>query len=206
MSPLRLRLAVRLLAASTLAAACAKPLPPGAAPSSSIATVAPVPAAPEPAERYSVYDLGSTWRDQTGARRPLASLAGRPRVVAMVYTSCAATCPLTVNEMKRIEAAVRGVDFVLVTLDPERDDPARLAAYARAHGLDAARWTLLSGAEDDVRELAAALGVRYRRISPDELAHSNALTVLDATGAVVDQQAGLGTTAETLEAVHALLR
>ena len=43
------------------------------------------------------------------------------------------------------------------------DTPERLKAYAEDHGLDPAHWTLYHGDEKAVRELAAALGVRYRR-------------------------------------------
>jgi protein SCO1/2 len=155
---------------------------------------------------YSILDLGSAWRDQTGASRPLESLAGRPQVLAMVYTHCASTCPLAVAEMKRIEAATDArIGLVLVSLDPARDSVESLAEYARTHGLDAARWTLLTGADDDVRDLAASLGVRYRRVSPQELAHSNTLTLLDAGGRVVHQQQGLGERDETVSAARALL-
>ncbi len=156
---------------------------------------------------WSVLDLGSTWRDQTGAARPLASLAGRPRLVAMIYTHCSSTCPIAVDEMKLIAAATdASVGLVLVSLDPARDSVASLAEYARAHGLAPARWTLLTGADDDVRDLAASLGVRYRRVSPEELAHSNTLTLLDAAGRVVHQQQGLGEREETIAAARALLR
>ena len=163
-------------------------------------------ATPTPAQdRFSVYDLGSTWRDQRGAARTLASLRGRPRAVAMVYTHCTSSCPLVIGELRRVAAESRA-GVVLVSLDPERDTPARLAAYAAEHGLDASRWTLLSGSDDDVRDLAAALGVRYRRTSPDELAHSNAITLLDASGAVAHQQLTLAGTAETISVARRLAR
>ena len=112
----------------------------------------------------------------------------------MVYTSCEATCPLIVADLKRIEASIpaerRGdVGFVLVSLDPERDTPGRLAAWAAATELDPTRWTLLAGTDDAVRELAATLDVRYQRQPDGELAHTNGLTVLDPTGAVARARA-----------------
>jgi len=169
------------LAAALLAAACgsrreeARPI-----------VSAPSPTASDAA--YSVYDLGSRWRDQTGNEVTLASLRGTPRVVAMIYTHCSATCPMIVDAMKRLEARAPGdAGFVLVSLDPDRDSADRLAAYAREHGLSA-RWTLLTGTDDAVRDLAAALGTKYRRLSATELAHTNTITVLDASGSVVAQQ------------------
>jgi protein SCO1 len=176
-------------------------------------------AAAEPAaesgEGYSLYDLPSTWRDQRGAAVRLPSLAGTVRVVAMVYTSCHATCPLIVGELKRIEASLpadrRGdVGFVLVSLDPARDTPGRLAEWAARTELDPARWTLLAGDGGAVREVAAALGVRYQPQAGGEggaeLAHTNVITVLDAAGAVAHQQVGLGEAAGTAAAVRRLLR
>jgi protein SCO1 len=156
-------------------------------------------------DRYSIYDLDARWRDQNGNHRQLSSLRGRPQVIAMIYTHCTTTCPFTVAEMKRIEReSPHDAGFVLVSLDPARDDPARLAEFARERGLDSSRWTLLDGTDDDVRELATALAVRYRRLSPDKLAHSNALTLLDADGAILYQHAGLDAAEDVVHALDAL--
>ncbi|HEU4629926.1 MAG TPA: SCO family protein [Gemmatimonadaceae bacterium] len=168
------------------------------------------PVADVAADRGSLHDLGLRFRDATGAERELASVGGPVRVVAMVYTSCAHTCPLVVAEMKRLEAALPAaeharVGFVLVSLDPARDGPAQLAAFAAHAALDPARWTLLTGGEDDVLTLAAALGVRYRAGADGEIAHSNLLTVLDARGRIAHQQQGLGDGAATRAAVERLL-
>ena len=158
-------------------------------------------------ERYSVYDLDRDWRNQRGESVRLASLRGRPRVIAMIYTHCSTTCPFTVAEMKRIEReSPVNAGFVLVSLDPARDDPARLAMFASERGLDAERWTLLEGPDDAVRELANVLGVQYRRLSPEELAHSNALTLVDADGVVIYQHAGLDASAEVMTALAATRR
>lgn len=196
-----LRGAARALATATLLAFAA------CAPSASAARTHAANPAANQGEGYSVYDLDARWRDQGGHARQLASLRGRPQVVAMIYTHCSTTCPFTVAEMKRIEReSPRDVGFVLVSLDPARDDPARLAMFASERGLDASRWTLLDGTDDSVRELATVLGVRYRRVSPEELAHSNALTLLDADGAVAYQHAGLDAAEEVVEALGALQR
>jgi protein SCO1/2 len=142
------------------------------------------------AESFSVYDLPGGWRDQSGAERSLATLRGTPVLLAMVYTHCTATCPLAVSELKRIAASDATTRFVLVSLDPARDDPAQLAAFARGLELDPARWTLLTGSDGDVRELAATLGVRYRQVTPQDLSHSNLITLLDRDGRIVRQSSG----------------
>lgn len=169
-------------------------------------------AADDAADRVSVDDLAATWRDQAGRQTTLAALRAPVRVMALVYTSCRTTCPLVVADLKKIEASIPAgrradVRFVLVSLDPERDTPGRLAEWAASTRLDAARWTLLNGSDDAVRELAATLDVRYQRQAGGEVAHTNAITVLGADGAVAHQQLGLGDPAdETVAAVGRLLR
>jgi protein SCO1/2 len=153
-----------------------------------------------------LYDLGSRWTSQHGDSIVLGDLAGKPRVVALVYTSCHGTCPLIVGEMKRIESSIPAgragdVGFVLVSLDPARDTPGRLEQWATDNHLDQSRWTLLNGSDGAVRELAATLGVRYQ-VQPDgEVAHANVITVLDAAGLVVHQQVTLGDGAAVTSAI-----
>lgn len=151
--------------------------------------------ADEPAG-FSIYHAGSVWTDQHGQERSIGSLEGRVQVVGMVYTNCAFACPRMVVDMKRIEAElgpelVDRVGFVLVSIDPERDTPERLGEFATGSRLDPDRWTLLHGDDGDILELAALLGVHYRRMADGEFVHSNLLTVLDGEGQVVHRQLGL---------------
>ena len=212
-STLRLRFAPLLLPALLLAGACRPSV--DAAEAAGTAAVhghgAPAAGASAPvataADAGSVYDLGGSWRDQDGHATSLGALAGRPRVVAMIYTQCTHTCPLILGDLKRLEQALapqerEGVGFVLVTLDPEHDTPQALAGFAQRSHLDPARWTLLTATPADVRQLAAVLGVRYRAGQAGEIAHSNAITVLDAGGAVAYQQRGVG---DGIEPVHRAL-
>ncbi len=151
----------------------------------------------------SIYHLESEWTDASGATRPLgASLGGRIQVVALVYTSCAFACPAVVGDMKRIAAAVGGTGFTLVSIDPARDTPERLRVFAEGSRLDAGRWTLLTAGDDELLELAAVLGVRYRRISETDFMHSNVLTVLDEDGRIVHRQIGLGRVETTIAAIR----
>jgi protein SCO1 len=160
---------------------------------------------------HSIYHLDSEWWDQAGDVRQLASLAGRVQVVAMVYTHCAHTCPRILMDMKHIEASLEqdgleGFGFVLVSVDPERDTPGRLRAFAESTRLHADRWTLVSGSDDAVLELAMMLGVRIRRESATDFSHSNAMLVLDAGGEIVYRQDRLGADlGPMLDAVRASL-
>jgi protein SCO1/2 len=114
----------------------------------------------------------------------------------MFFASCQFTCPLTVSDMRRIEAALpqnirTNTGFLLVSFDSERDTPAALKAYRAKCELSRQNWTLLRGDPDDVRELAALLGVIYRKDAKGDFAHSNLIIVLNAEGEIVYQQPGL---------------
>jgi protein SCO1/2 len=117
-------------------------------------------------------------------------------VVVLFFTHCEYACPVLVRDLKRIEAALpeamrSSVDFLLISLDSERDTPAVLAEYRASHRLGLDHWTLLTGTGDDVRELAALLGVNYRKDVRGQYSHSNLITVLNARGEVIHQQTGL---------------
>ncbi len=145
----------------------------------------------------SIYQLDSSWTDQAGRPTRLADLRGHPVVMAMVFTHCRYACPRMVGQMKRVEASLRAAErakvrFVLVSLDPARDTPPVLAAFARRSKLDLARWTLLRGDAGAVRELSVALGVRYKYGESGDIAHANLLTVTDADGTITHQLEGLG--------------
>ena len=161
------------------------------------AGVAPAPM-PTHGDGFSLYHLSSRWTDQDGTARDLASLRGRTRLIALVYTNCGYACPRTVANMKRIETAIPDAGFVLVSIDPERDTEGRLKEFMTGSRLDPARYTLLRGSDADLLELAAALGVRYRKVENGEFVHSNVITVLDAEGNIVHRQEGFDAVDETI--------
>jgi protein SCO1 len=146
----------------------------------------------------SIYNVESTWLNQAAKPMRLSALAGKVQVVAMVYTSCQYACPRIVSDMKSIEAALPGaakglVGFVLASIDPERDVPAKLHQFSKDNAFDPRVWNVLTGSASDVRELAALLGVRYKDIGGGDFSHSNVITILNKQGEIAHQQVGLGT-------------
>jgi protein SCO1/2 len=144
----------------------------------------------------SLYQLDSAWTNDTGAAIKLASLGGRPQVVAMFFANCTYACPLLVYQMQQIEAALpealrEKVGFTLISFDTERDTPTVLHNYRLGRALANERWTLLRGSPDGVQELAALLNVKFKKDSQGQFLHSNALTLLNAEGEIVSQQLGL---------------
>lgn len=144
----------------------------------------------------SIYQLSSVWKNQDGHNLILKSFRGKPVILTMFYSSCTYACPLLVNDMQRIEKSLpanknNNYRFVLVSIDPERDTPAKLKAYAQDHNLDLSRWTLLSGKNDDVMELAALIGFKYKKDDNGNFSHSNVITLLNEKGEILHQQTGL---------------
>lgn len=147
-------------------------------------------------EVISLFDLEATWRNQRNEVVVWSQLAGRPMVVCMFFSHCGYACPRITADMQAI-AEQLGVEtanhirFVMASFDAERDTPDMLATFAEAKGIDPA-WSLLHGDEGTVRELAAALGIRYRREPDGNIAHANLIVLLDGQGRVVYRHEGLG--------------
>jgi protein SCO1/2 len=144
----------------------------------------------------SLYQLDSTWTNDTGAAVTLASLRGRPQIVAMFFARCTYACPLLVFQMKQIEASLPEslrdhVGFTLVSFDTERDTPEVLRTYRKAQALDGQHWKLLCGSPDAVQDLGALLNVKFKKDAQGQFQHSNVITLLNAAGELVCQQLGL---------------
>jgi protein SCO1 len=152
----------------------------------------------------SIFRITSDWYDAHGRNLQLRDVGGRPMLLALVYTHCGTACPRIVQDMKRVEAALPDLDFVLVSIDPERDTPGHMKEFATGSRLDPKRWTLLSGADADLLVLATALGVRYRPVATGEFVHSNVITALAPDGTILFRQDGLGRADETIRRLEAL--
>jgi protein SCO1 len=96
------------------------------------------PAPPFHATEVSGIDYGRGLRipDSEGVPRSLEDFRGQVLVVFFGFASCPDVCPTTLARLKMVRQAM-GADadkltVALVTVDPERDDAARLGAYARS--------------------------------------------------------------------------
>lgn len=149
-----------------------------------------------PVTDTSLYLLESRWISDVQTDIRLEVLRGRPQIVAMFFTQCEYACPILVNELRRLESALPvalkdQVDFLLVSFDTERDNALTLAKFRQTQHLGNTHWTLLTGQPDDVRELAALLGVNYQKDGRGQFSHSNLITVLNREGEVAHQFGGL---------------
>lgn len=141
----------------------------------------------------SLYQLDVTMTDQNGKPRTWDDFRGEPVIVSMIYSTCTTACPLIVNEIKQIlkQAGTESLPVLLVSMDPERDNPAALLEMKKSHTLGD-NWTLVQPGSDDVAEVAAALGVRYRQLPTKDFNHSQVISLLDTSGTIKARAEGLG--------------
>ncbi|MBO9718270.1 MAG: SCO family protein [Pseudoxanthomonas sp.] len=161
------------------------------------AFAAGVSASPAAVPTDSVYQLPVRLTDQAGRNWSWNERRGKPQVVAMFYTSCQYICPLIVDSGKAVERGLSPdqrdrLGILLISMDPDRDSPAKLMSVVKERGLDTRHWTLASPPPDQVRSVANVLGVRYRKLDDGEFNHTSALILLDADGRVLARTEQVG--------------
>lgn len=79
-------------------------------------------------------------------------LEGRVSVLDFIFTDCPLICPLMTHQMSRVARALEGtaVQFVSISVDPERDTPEVLRQYADRYGADGRRWLFLTGPREAI--------------------------------------------------------
>ena len=136
------------------------------------------------------FDL--TERRQAPLR--LDDLRGKVWVADFMYTSCVEICPLQSAEMARLQTAFADhadLRLVSISVDPERDTPAVLSAYADKFQADPERWLFATGEPDAVARLAQE-GFRLSAasyVAGDEgqdytFIHSNRFVLVDRQGRI----------------------
>jgi protein SCO1 len=90
--------------------------------------------------------------------RPFNSkiLRGKVWVADFIYTTCPGPCPRMTSQMREVQDAVikmADVKLVSFTVDPARDTPEALAAYAKTHGASTEDWYFLTGPESTLQTL-----------------------------------------------------
>lgn len=79
-------------------------------------------------------------------------------VIGYIYTNCPSICPLTTNNMNKIQQdvkkdGIKNVDFVSLSFDPDADTPEVLKKYADVRNLDLSNWEFLTGKKSVIDSL-----------------------------------------------------
>jgi protein SCO1/2 len=102
--------------------------------------------------------------DQDGQRQRLVSdvMGDKIIVASFVYTNCTTICPVVSSLFSQVQDKLGGllgdqVRLVSLSVDPQRDTPARLKSYAESHGARPG-WVWLTGQQPDVTAALKGFG------------------------------------------------
>jgi len=172
---LRKRAAPLLLSLLMACLAAASPASAGAAPALKAGVFEPPRAAPE-------FSL----RGSDGAELTLARYRGKVVLMSFGYTHCAAVCPVTLATLaearKSLGNAADAVQVIFVTVDPERDDAARMKTYMAAFD---ASFVGATGTPDALAAMRRSYGVTARKQGTSNgyvMDHSSSIYLIDRTG------------------------
>lgn len=140
------------------------------------AALAPCPAAAQPEpdsaarqRRSREWFSDTPLTDQDGRSHRfyselLAPAAPRVVLVHALFTGCSSACPLIVQKLMALLAALpaaaqRELWLLSLSIDPLNDTPAVLKAFAARHGADAPQWRFLTGSPAQVEQVGRRLGL-----------------------------------------------
>jgi protein SCO1 len=130
--------------------------------------------------------------DQHGERLTLARFRGQPVLLTFAYAHCETVCPLVVHDVLRARelAGNPAPVAIIVTLDPWRDTPARLAAVAERWRLPADGF-VVSGDTGAVTATLDRWSVsRQRDLRTGEVAHATLVYLIARDGRVAYAASG----------------
>ena len=94
--------------------------------------------------------------DEQGKPFSREDLLGKVWVADFVFTSCADACPKLQEKMRRLQDRLipaeqgGGIALLSISVDPERDTPAKLRDYAQTFGARPGLWRYLTGEQKEV--------------------------------------------------------
>jgi protein SCO1/2 len=170
---------------------------------------APLPAAAERPE--AGLKPGDRVPDETfigadGQPLTTAWLDGHASAITFVYTRCPLPdfCPAIDTRFRQVQksAGPRGIRLLSVTIDPEHDTPAVLAAHAGKVGANPATWRYVTMAPEAMAAFGRQFGVDVKRsgASAADIEHNLRTVVLDRDRRIIDVLTGSTWTAGDLEA------
>lgn len=123
----------------------------------------------------------------TGERVKLSDFRGKYVLIYFGYTYCPDVCPTTLAHVNQalslLDDKAEDVQFLMVSVDPERDTPAKLAQYVGAFN---PTFIGLTGSEHDVSQAATPFGVYFAKQEVE--GKSDYLVDHTATTMVVDPE------------------
>lgn len=101
-------------------------------------------------------------------------------IADFIFTNCPGPCPRMTQHMRWLQDNTKdlpNVRFVSFTVDPKRDTPDVLAAYAKTFGADTTRWFFLTGPPEELQRMSKDV-FKLGDIAPD-FEHSTRFALVD---------------------------
>ena len=130
----------------------------------------------------------ATLTSESGKPVQLDSLKGEVAVYDFIFTNCAGTCPMMTSTLRRITTKIdkdAPVRFVSISVDPNRDTPAALRAYA-ARVRNDRRWIFLTSDGRTITDLSVNGFKLAASASGNDILHSSKFAVADKHGVIRD--------------------
>ena len=113
-------------------------------------------------------------------------LKGKKVAINLIYTSCKQECPLETARLVQVQRLLgdrvgKDLFFYSISIDPERDTPAVLKAYAEKFHVGPG-WLFLTGRTDDITLIAKKLGLSRRSDALTRDGHGASLMIGDEAG------------------------
>jgi protein SCO1/2 len=129
---------------------------------------------------------------QTNQPFGLEEMRGKLTVIDFIFTNCQMVCPVLASRFTELYDLYKGSDMVQlvsITVDPERDTPEILQAYAADLGVADSRWVFLRAPLDDV----VALCEKGFMLAADDLpgGHTSKLILVDEQGKIRNYYDGM---------------
>lgn len=136
---------------------------------------------------------------QSGEEFNVTDLQGSWWIADFIFTHCETVClPMTANMAKLQgmleEEGLDDVKLVSFSVDPDRDTPEVLTAYAEEYGADLDRWTFLTGYDfDTIMNYSVETFKNWVAPPPegsDQVEHGTSFFLVDPEGNIVSHYSG----------------
>ena len=133
--------------------------------------------------------------NEAGQATTLVNLTNHVWVADIIFTRCAASCPIMSREMASLQGVLPTNDtvkLVSLTTDPDYDNPTILQRYGEHYHADFSHWIFLTGAKSQLASLAAgSLKLGSTPIAPADQKSPVDLFIHSTIFVVVDKHARL---------------
>jgi len=144
-----------------------------------------------------------------------ATALGKPQLIYFGFSYCPDICPTALQKMGaaqvRIDPKGDKLNYIFISVDPERDTPESLKLYVTANGFPKSLIGL-TGSQDQIEAVKSAYKVYSQKVpTPDSAAeytvdHSDIIYLMDKEGKFVEVFIGRNSVPEIAERIRTHLK